>query len=332
MKKLRKLSLFNRVTPIEYAGRLSRELKGPDIFFKRDDLTDAALGGNKVRKLEYILADALEKGCDTIITTGGLQSNHARITAGVCAKLGLSCILVLSGKKKEALEGNLLLDKIFGAEIIYADTRDFKLIHRKMEELKKHLHKNKRRAYTVALGGSSGLGALGYAECFNEILKQEKKMKVSFDRIFVANGSGGTQAGLEIGKILKRSKKIITGISVLFEKEKALQNVKDEVTEGFKVMGKIFSFAGRNIDIDDKYIGEGYGIPDERTLAAIKLTGNCEGIILDPVYTGKAFAGLIDHIKCGRISNTEKVLFIHTGGYPGLVNMTDRHKRYFENL
>ena len=329
--KIKKIELFGRVTPIEYAGKISRELRGPDIYFKRDDLTDAALGGNKVRKLEYILADALEKGCDTIITTGGPQSNHARITAGVCARLGLSCILVLSGKKKEVPEGNLLLNRIFGAEIIFAGTWDFKAIHEKMEDLKKYLEKNGRRAYTVPLGGASGLGTLGYANCFFEITRQEKELKIKFNRIYTANGSGGTQAGLEIGKAVEHSGKEIMGISVLFKKEKAAGLVKNEIKEGLGVLG-IKTGKEIKLNIEDKYIGEGYAVPDERTLSAIKFAGSNEGIVLDPVYTGKAFAGLIEHVKCGKISKNEKILFIHTGGYPGIVNMTEKHRKYFEGL
>ena len=229
MKTTKKISLFNRVTPIEYMERVSEHLNGPKLYIKRDDLTDAALGGNKVRKLEYILADAIEKGCDTIITTGGPQSNHARITAGVCAKLGLRCVLLLSGDKNNALDGNLLLDKIFGAEVRFAGTWDFDKIMTMMEELAKHLAKKGHKAYPVPVGGASGFGTMGYAECFSEILAQEKELKVKFDRIVVANGSGGTQAGLEIGKAENRSKKEILAMSVLFKKEKAPDILSDAI-------------------------------------------------------------------------------------------------------
>ncbi|MCX5777042.1 MAG: D-cysteine desulfhydrase family protein [Candidatus Firestonebacteria bacterium] len=330
-KQLKKLFLFNRTTPVEYLERLTKQLAGPKIFIKRDDLTDVALGGNKVRKLEYILADALEKKCDTIITTGGPQSNHARITAGVCAKLGLRCVLLLSGNKKELLEGNLLLDKIFGAEIRFADSWDFEKIHLMMEELAKHLALNGHKAYTIPVGGASGLGTIGYAECFSEILEQEKALKVEFSRIVTANGSGGTQAGLEIGKAEHKSKKEILGMSVLFKKEKALEYVKKEIALGYEVLGKDLSL-NPGIIIDDSYLGEGYAIPDQRVLETIGLLGRTEGIILDPVYTGKAFGGLIDYIKLGKINTSENVLFVHTGGYPGIVNMTERHKKYFENI
>ncbi|OGF44671.1 MAG: hypothetical protein A2452_07940 [Candidatus Firestonebacteria bacterium RIFOXYC2_FULL_39_67] len=330
MKKIKKISLFNRVTPIEHLESLSKQLEGPKIFIKRDDLTDAALGGNKVRKLEYILADALETGCDTIITTGGPQSNHARITAGVCAKLGLRCVLLLSGKKN-VLEGNLLLDKIFGADVRFADSWDFDKIQKMMEELAKHLTEKGHKAYPVPVGGASGLGTMGYAECFSEILAQEKELNLEFDRIVVANGSGGTQAGLEIGKMENRSKKEILAMSVLFKKAKALEYVKKEIAEGYKVLGKNTPELN-GIIIDDSYLGEGYAIPDERVIETIGLVGRSEGIILDPVYTGKAFGGLIDYIKCGKISKNENILFIHTSGYPGIVNMTEKHKIYFEKF
>ncbi|MFH1073624.1 MAG: D-cysteine desulfhydrase family protein [Candidatus Firestonebacteria bacterium] len=331
MKQIKKISLFNRVTPIEYLLSISKQLKGPKLYIKRDDLTDAALGGNKVRKLEYILADAIEKKCDTVITTGGPQSNHARITAGVCAKLGLRCVLLLSGNKKNALEGNLLLDKIFGAEVRFTDSWDFDKIQAMMEELAKHLTEKGHKTYPIPVGGASGLGTMGYAECFSEILEQEKELKLKFDRIVVANGSGGTQAGLEIGKAENKSKKEILALSVLFKREKALEYVKKEIAEGYKVLGKK---APENPDIiiDDSYLGEGYAIPDQRVIEAIGLMGKSEGIILDPVYTGKAFGGLIDYIKCGKIGRNENILFIHTGGYPGIVNMTEKHKKYFENF
>jgi len=332
MKQIKKLPLFTRVTPLEYMENISRQLKGPDIYIKRDDLTDAALGGNKVRKLEYILADALDKGCDTIITTGGPQSNHARITAGVCAKTGLHCVLLLSGNKKETLEGNLLLDKIFGAEVRFADSWDFEKIQAMMEELAKHLTAKGHKAYPVPIGGACGLGAMGYAECFSEILEQEKALKVKFDRIIVANGSGGTQAGLEIGKAENSSKKEILGISVLFKKEKALTAVKKEIMEGYEVLGKKSRVKMESVVIDDAYLGEGYAVPDARVLEAIGLVGRTEGIVLDPVYTGKAFGGLIDYIRLGKIGKDEKILFLHTGGYPGMVNMTEKHKKYFENF
>ncbi|OGF51131.1 MAG: hypothetical protein A2231_00695 [Candidatus Firestonebacteria bacterium RIFOXYA2_FULL_40_8] len=331
MKQIKKISLFNRVTPVEYMESASKYLKGPKIYIKRDDLTDVALGGNKVRKLEYILADAIDKGCDTVITTGGPQSNHARITAGACAKLGLRCVLILSGNKKTVLEGNLLLDKIFGAEVRFADTWNFDKINIMMDELAAHLSKNGHKAYTVPIGGASGYGAMGYAECFSEILTQEKELKVEFSRIVVAHGSGGTQAGLEIGKAENKSKKEILAMSVLFKKEKAEAYVKKEIAEGYEVLGKK---APEKIDIiiNDSYLGEGYAIPDERVIETIGLLGRLEGIILDPVYTGKAFGGLIDYIKCGKINKNENILFIHTGGYPGIVNMTEKHKKYFENF
>jgi len=172
---------------------------------------------------------------------------------------------------------------------------------------------------------------MGYAECFSEILAQEKELNLEFDRIVVANGSGGTQAGLEIGKMENRSKKEILAMSVLFKKAKALEYVKKEIAEGYKVLGKNTPELN-GIIIDDSYLGEGYAIPDERVIETIGLVGRSEGIILDPVYTGKAFGGLIDYIKCGKISKNENILFIHTSGYPGIVNMTEKHKIYFEKF
>ena len=291
---------------------------------KRDDLIGEALGGNKVRKLEYLLADALAKNADVIITTGGPQSNHCRITAGICAKLGLKCVLVIGGSGKYEYEGNLLLDRIFGAEVIFSGTRDFDAIPAIMEQTAEELRKKGRRPYVIPLGGANGIGALGYLEAYLEIQEQMKSAKIRFSAIAVANGSGGTQAGLETGKLLSGGDSEIIGISVLFKKAKISDIVFKDIYETLDVL-KISGKKPGGINVFDEYIGKGYAIPTPLTLEAIKLMGRKEGIVLDPVYTGKAFGGLIDLIQRNKFSKKDNILFIHTGGYPGMVNMKAEH-------
>ncbi len=324
MRKIKKLGLFDKPTRIEFLKSVTAHLNGPKIYMKRDDLIGEALGGNKVRKLEYLLADALAKNADIIMTTGGPQSNHCRITAGICAKLGLKCVLVIGGAGKYEYEGNLLLDRIFGAEVVFSGTRDFDAIPAIMEELAESYRKQGRRPYIIPLGGANGIGALGYLEAYLEIQEQMKAAKIQFSSITVANGSGGTQAGLETGKLLAGGEAEIIGISVLFKKAKISNIVFKDIYEALDVLGISGKKPG-GINVFDEYIGKGYAIPTPLTLEAIKLIGSTEGIVLDPVYTGKAFGGLMDLIEKKKFSKKDNVLFIHTGGYPGMVNMRGEH-------
>ncbi len=324
VRKIKKLGLFEKPTRIEFLENLSPHLGGPNIYMKRDDLIGEALGGNKVRKLEYLLADALSKNADVIITTGGPQSNHCRITAGICAKIGLKCVLVIGGAGKYEYEGNLLLDRIFGAEVIFSGTRDFDAIPAIMEKTAEEFRKKGQRPYIIPLGGANGIGALGYLEAYLEIQKQMKAAKIQFSSITIANGSGGTQAGLETGKLISGGDADIIGISVLFKKAKIAGIVFKDIYETLGVLGISGKKPG-GINVFDEYIGKGYAIPTPLTLEAIKLMGRKEGIVLDPVYTGKAFGGLMDLIGKKKFSKKDNVLFIHTGGYPGMVNMRAEH-------
>ena len=324
MKNIQKLNLFKKPTRIDFLERLSKHLGGPEIYLKRDDLIGVALGGNKVRKLEYLLADALDKKADVIFTTGGPQSNHARITAGICAELGLKCVLVLGGTGKYAYEGNLLLDKIFGAEIVMAGTRDFAKVPAVIEQHVEEYRKKGFKPYVIPLGGANGIGALGYYEAFVEIETQSKAAKTRFDYIVIANGSGGTHAGLEAGKFMSGSDVEIIGISVLFKKAKIVNEVYKDIGEALNILN-CARVHNTGITLYDEYLGPGYAIPSLLTLEAIKTAGRLEGIVLDPVYTGKAFGGLMDLIAKKIITKKEKVLFIHTGGYPGMVNMKEEH-------
>jgi L-cysteate sulfo-lyase len=319
--RIKKLKLGITPTPIEFLERLSDALGGPRIYIKRDDYTAAALGGNKVRKLEYLLADARERGADTIITTGGLQSNHARITAGLCASLGLKCVLVLLADEPEDYDGNVLLDALFGSDIIFAGNTDFESeINARLEETEKKYRALGRRTYTIPLGGASPVGCLGYVGCMEEISLQDP----GINRVIIAAGSGGTHAGLEAGKRLFMRGARVTGISVLFRKDTIKRQIIAETNGTLELLG--FKPDCADVEVYDDYIGPGYAKPDSRTLEAISLLGR-EGIVLDPVYTGKAMAGLIDLIRKGKFRKSERVLFIHTGGYPGMAVLKKKYRR-----
>jgi 1-aminocyclopropane-1-carboxylate deaminase/D-cysteine desulfhydrase-like pyridoxal-dependent ACC family enzyme len=237
-------------------------------------------------------------------------------------------VLVLGGWKPEDFAGNLLLDRIFGAETIFAETRDFNKIPDIMEKYADEYRKKGNKPYIVPMGGASGIGSLGYHECFYEVLEQEKKAKKKFNYIVVANGSGGTHSGLETGKMTSCSDMEIIGVSVLFKKEEIVEKVKGEIRETLNVLGIEKEFNGK-ISLLDEYIGEGYAIPSPLTVEAIKTMGRTEGIVLDPVYTGKAFGGLMDLIGKKRFTAKDRVLFLHTGGYPGIVNLSEKNRKSF---
>lgn len=301
-------------TPIEVVPRFSEALGGPEIYVKRDDHTGLALGGNKARKLEYLLADAVAQGADVVLTEGGLQSNHARMTAAAACKLGMRAVLVLKGKEIEEYRGNLILDRILGAEIVLADpdgplTRREVLLQ-KAEELKAQGMK----PYVIPTGGSVGLGAMGYIRCAQEIIEESRALGIEFDWVIHPIGSGGTQAGLLAGKRIFGGNFAVFGIAA---------DDEDFAPEIHKIAGEIgeilefdFAIAPDEIHLNYDYFGPAYGIPSAESIEAMKLLARTEGIIVGPIYTGKALAGMIDLIRKGRFKAGEKLLFVHTGGTP----------------
>jgi len=303
-------------TPLVELPRLSKELSGPAIFMKRDDQTGLALGGNKTRKLEYLLGDAIAKGCDTVITAGAAQSNHCRQTAAAAAKLGLDCHLVLGGEKPDELNGNLLLDRILGAKFHWAGK------HRKGEdipEISDRLLKQGRRPYVIPYGGSNEIGALGFAAAAEELTNQLNGP--DFTHIVFASSSGGTQAGLMLGKaILGRDWQLVgieidkgeTGDPPFGEQVLSLAN------RTAKMLGENHPFTEAELILNRDYLGEGYGVIGDAEREAIATTARTEGILLDPVYTGRAMAGLFGMIRSGEICSNDRVLFWHTGGAPAL--------------
>ncbi|RKZ71223.1 MAG: D-cysteine desulfhydrase family protein [Gammaproteobacteria bacterium] len=311
-----KISLGFFPTPLVELSRLSKALEGPTIFMKRDDQTGLALGGNKTRKLEYILGDAIAQGCDSIITAGASQSNHCRQTAAAAAKLGLECHLVLGGEQPDKPSGNLLLDNLFGCHIHWAGE------HRKGEdipEIYEQLKATNKRPYIVPYGGSNELGALAFIEASRELDEQSKDQ--SFTHVVFASSSGGTQAGLMLGKKMFGKSYNLVGINIDKDETAKIpfdQNILSLVNRTASLVGLSPDFSEQELILNSNYVGEGYGVIGELENEAISLTARTEGVLLDPVYTGRAMGGLIHMIRSGEIDKNDRVLFWHTGGTPAL--------------
>ncbi|MBZ5496508.1 MAG: D-cysteine desulfhydrase family protein [Acidobacteriia bacterium] len=309
---LPRVSLTPLPTPVESLARLGQALGGPRLFIKRDDLTGLAGGGNKTRKLEFLVADAQLKKADTLITLGAVQSNHCRQTAAAAARTGLRCILVLRGHAPAQPVGNLLLDRLLGAEIRWSGDRTREEV---MDEVVAAERAAGRNPYPIPLGGSNPLGAAAYAAAMNEILTQTTE---HFDRIVFASSSGGTHAGLAVGAVMAGFRGQVLGISV-DEDLASLQRLVAEIANGvYRLLGEPGTIQPRNIFANADCLGAGYGILGAPEREAIDLFARYEGIIVDPVYTGRAAAGMIDLIRRGVIGKDETVLFWHTGGVPAL--------------
>ena len=315
-----RIEIIHGATPLEFAPRLSSELNCK-LFFKRDDCTGLAGGGNKVRKLEYLLADAQQQGADTLITVGGLQSNHARQTAAVAAKFGYRCELVLedvTGTPKSDYyhNGNVLLDNLFGANIHRLDVGDDSADY--TQALIEKLTKEGRKPYLIPLGGSNVIGGYGYVRCAGEILQQLASQDVQIDQIVLATGSAGTQAGLIAGLIAAKIDLPVLGICVSRTTQNQQTLVDSLLREILKDIGLAPDLANGKVICNGNYVGEGYGIVTADMVTAVKRCAQLEGLLLDPVYTGKAMAGFIDLCAQGMIAEGSKQLFLHTGGSQGL--------------
>jgi D-cysteine desulfhydrase len=308
-------------TPLEKLSSLSSRLGGPNIYMKRDDLLGLAGGGNKTRKLEFVVADALKQGADTLITCGAVQSNHCRITLAAAVKEGLKCRLVLEervpGSYKPDASGNNFLYKLLGVESIQVVPGGSDM-PAEMKKVADALSSENRKPYVIPGGASTPLGALGYVACAEEILAQSFDQGISFDRVVCASGSAGTHAGLVVGFLGTNSGIPVYGIDVSRKK-----GVQEEIV--LKLAIQTAGLAGVNREIPresitcfDEYVGPGYSIPTEGMVEAVKLVARTEGILMDPVYTGKAMAGLIDLIRKGFFKKGENVLFVHTGGSAAL--------------
>jgi len=312
---LPRVGIAHLPTPLEPLSRLTAQLNGPELWVKRDDQTGLATGGNKARKLEFLVGQALSERADTLITCGAAQSNHARQTAAAAAKYGLNAVLVLQGQPVSQVQGNLLLDHLLGAEIVWAGDQP---ADARMAEVSRDLEDKGRRPYVVPYGGSNPAGASGYVVAMHELLEQCGRQGRSFDHLVFATSSGGTQAGLVLGARVFGFEGSVLGISVDPSTPTLCSSLADLTTATAAFLNLDLTFAPADFHVNDDYIGGGYGVVSELERDAIRTMARAEGLILDPVYTGRAFGGLLDLISRGAFGADEKVLFWHTGGTGGL--------------
>ena len=303
-------SLVVKPTPVQPLAGLSRALGGPSLWVKRDDQTTIALGGNKVRKLEFLLADALEKGTDTLVTAGGIQSNHACLTAAVAARSGLACELVLGAEPPQGIaSGNMLLNGLFGATVHWTKKA---LRTPRMQEVADRLRREGRRPYVIPIGGSNALGTLGYVDAMRELTRQLDALSLRVDHIVVATSSGGTLAGLQLGAKLLGFSGRLTGISIdqppdFTQELAALANASADL------LGVDQRLTAADFTLDTGYLGAGYGVLGDAEREAIRLCARTDALLVGPVYTGRAMSGLIDLVRRGVFERRHTVLFWHTG-------------------
>ncbi|MCB8965323.1 MAG: D-cysteine desulfhydrase family protein [Ardenticatenaceae bacterium] len=308
-------------TPLHPMERLSKHLSGPTLYIKRDDTTGLATGGNKARKLEFLVAEALAQGCDHLVTVGAAQSNHCRQTAAAAAQYGLGCSLVMKGEEPPLKTGNLLLDDLLGAHMYWTTDRDTNKV---MGEVVAELRTMGRKPYLIPLGGSNVVGATGYVLAMQELMAQATAVPLNIDFIVVASGSGGTQAGMVLGAEVYGFRGQIIGISVSSEASALTTQIAALATATATHLGLGTLSLADKVNVNDDYLGDGYGIVSETEREALRMVAQLEGIVLDPVYTGRAMGGLIDLIRWGAFTRGQTVLFWHTGGAAALSAFADK--------
>ena len=320
--------LAHSPTPLQFMSRLTEAVGGPRIWFKRDDLTGSSLSGNKIRKLEFSLGAAGLQKADVIITAGGIQSNHCRATAIVCAQLGLKCHLILrGGPGNTAADGNLLLDHLVGAKITFVPHEQYSTSRPEiLADLQKKYDSQGLKSYWIPVGASNAIGSFGYIRAFDELMRQITKDDLNIRHVVTAVGSGGTLAGLIAGRSCTShpTPPKLWGVNVcndapFFEEE--IRGILHELKAVYHVP---VDSTKEEVNIIDGYVGEGYAIPYAAEMEIIRLAGRLEGQVLDPVYTGKALHALIEECKKGRFKPDEDVVFIHTGGIFGLFPQRDQ--------
>lgn len=310
-------------TPLEFMPNLTRHLGGPNLYIKRDDCTGLASGGNKTRKLEFLVAQAIAEGADTLITQGAVQSNHARQTVAAAARMGMKCKILLEQRVSDPTDeyehsGNVMLDLLMGGNIA-ARLPSGTDMQQAMETLATDLRRAGNKPYIIPGGGSTPVGALGYVACAQELLTQSFETDVRIDHVVHATGSAGTQAGLVVGLRASNSGIPVYGVSVRAPKLKQEENVWKLVQSTIDYMGLPASSVERaDVVANADYVGTGYGVPTDSMIEAVRLSAELEAILLDPVYSGKGMAGLIDLIRSGHFKKGENVVFLHTGGSVGL--------------
>ena len=318
-ERLNRVPLAHTPTPLEPLPRLTEHLGGPAIYVKRDDGTGLALGGNKTRKLEFLMADALDRGADTVITVGGVQSNHVRQTVAAAAKLGLKAEAVLcdmvEGRDGEYFaSGNVLLDHLMGASVHVIEASVDATGY--MEDLAETVRRRGGTPYIVPMGGSNSVGALGYVRCAEEITAQGANIGVT--HVVHASGSAGTQSGLAGGLAALGSPLSLVAIGVKPSNGAIRRDVEAIVPGVLNILGVEAEVPSTHLHVNEDYSGPGYGLPTDAMIEAVTTVARLEGLLLDPVYTGKAMAGLFDLARTGKLGGGDTVVFVHTGGAPGL--------------
>lgn len=321
LSRFARVDLSHAPTPLEPMDRLRNALGGPRLWIKRDDCTGLAQGGNKARKLEFLVADALAKGSDTLVTPGAVQSNHVRMTAAAAARFGLKAHAVLERRVPSTDEdyeenGNILLDELLGCPRTYVPSGGD--VATTCAQVAAELTAKGAKPYVIPGGGSNPIGALGYVACAIELLDQAKARGIEISRVVHGTGSSGTQAGLVAGFAALRSAVEVFGISVRQPRDKQESTVFDLACRTADHLGQGGIVKRERVFADDGYVGPGYGQPTDGMIEAVTLLARTEGILLDPVYSGKAMAGMIDHIRQGTFRKDEEIVFLHTGGATSL--------------
>lgn len=310
--KLPRLRFAHLPTPIEELPRLRQQLGGPRLLVKRDDQTGLATGGNKTRKLEFLTAAA--QGCDTLVTAGAVQSNHCRQTAGAAARCGLRCVLVLRGEPPLEASGNLLLDLLMGAEVRYVTGS----LDEELPAVVESLQAEGRRPYLIPYGGSNPVGASGYVAAMEELVGQLRERGERVDHVVLASSSGGTQAGLAVGARALGFEGQVLGISIDTPAGKLQERLAALANDTARFLGLDLELRPDDLLVNDDYLGDGYGVLGQLERDAVRTLARTEGLLLDPVYTGRAFGGLLDLLRQGIFGDDETVLFWHTGGFLAL--------------
>ena len=329
LDNLPRLHLAEFPTPIQYLDDLTKEYKGPAIYMKRDDLTSLGMGGNKTRKLEFLIGEALEQDKDTLVTAGGIQSNHCRLTAAAARKAGFDCHLVLNGTPPEIVNGNLLLDRIFGAKVHFCDRKDR---DERLFQVADELADAGKKPYVIPVGGSNSIGSVGYVNAMLELTNQLTDMCITPDAIVFATSSGGTQAELTLGAKITGFNGDVLGISIDQTKtgSDSFPPILAKITNATaERIGSTIRMTESDFSLNCDYLGAGYAMPGDLEFSAIRDLSLHEGILLGPVYTARAMGGLLDLIQKGYFTKNHTVLFWHTGGTPELFAWADQCRKVF---
>ena len=314
-----RVALARLPTPLQPLDRLSAELGGPRIWVKRDDLTESGACGNKIRKLEFVIAEALAQGCDTLVTCGGLQSNHCRATALLGARLGLAVELVLRGAPSPDPDGNLFLDLLAGAAVhTFAASRYQRELPALLDACAQAVRVRGGKPYVIPTGASDGIGVWGYLQASEELAADLRAVGIHPRHVIVATGSGGTQAGLTAGLHLHAPQTLVHGVAVCDDAAWFRDKVRADLLHWKQRYGSSLDLDALRIDTLDAYVGPGYGHADEATHQTIRRVARVEGLLLDPVYTGKAFHGMLEELGAGRLAEADDIVFVHTGGMFGM--------------